>query len=319
MMIVDGHTDIPRHLYLEKINGNGDTFMREHYMPLKESQVNIAVVNIFTKGKTENSLFEAMVQIEQIIRAVDLLDDVILIKTKADLKKTIDCHLLGLILSLEGMEPLERDPDLLNVFYALGVRAGMLTWNGANRFASGFETTASLSESGKSLVKKMHSLGILVDVSHLNDEGFWNVLTLQKKTIIASHSNVRQLFNHPRNLTDEQIIAIAKSGGVIGTTPYFTKVDLKHPHKKRDSDDPEETIEDYIQHIEYIVKLVGYEHVAFGFDFNWYLGDFGVEGIENTHKIKNVVTRLLEKGHLLEDISKIAGQNLLRVFNEVLK
>lgn len=319
LLIIDGHTDIPRHLYLRHLEGNSEAFLNEHYPALKRSQVNIVVVNVFTKGKKEETMEQAMFQIERILDAAENIGDIVLIKSRQDLKDAVENKKLGLILSLEGFEPLGNSLNLLNLYYHLGVRAGMLTWNWANAFASGTDTNEPLSIMGVEALEKMHELGIVVDVSHLNEKGFWDVISKSQKPIIASHSNARALFNHPRNLYDEQIIAIANTGGVIGTTPYFTKVNQDNPSKFRTDDDSTETVEDFIQHIEYIINLVGYDHVAFGFDFNLYLGDFGVKGIEDTEKIKNVISLLIERGHRIEDIEKIAGLNLLRVFNQILK
>lgn len=319
LLIIDGHTDIPRHLYLRNKEGIENSFHKDHYLSLKKGNVNIAVVNVFTKGPPETSLKQAMVQINLIYDAIKNNDDLVLIKDKSDLQNVINYNKLGLILSLEGFEPLESDLDLLNIYYQLGVRAGMLTWNKLNEFASGPDTNHALSRNGLKAVDMMNELSMVIDVSHLNEEGFWEILSTTEKPIIASHSNARSLFNHPRNLTDDQIRAIADSGGVIGTVPYFSKVDPDNPSKVRVGDDSSETIDDYIKHIEYIVDLVGYDYVCFGFDFNVYLGDFGVKGIEDTEKIKNVISLLLERGHNIDDVEKISGKNLLRIFNNILK
>lgn len=319
LLIIDGHTDIPRHLYLRYNEGIKNSFYKDHYLPFKKGNVNIAVVNIFTKGSPEDALDQAMMQINLIYEAVKNNDDVVLIKDNNDLRNVIKSNKLGLILSLEGFEPLGSNPELLNIFYQLGIRAGMLTWNKLNEFASGTDTNQTISSIGFKAVNLMLELGMILDVSHLNEEGFWDIISITKQPIIASHSNARSLFNHPRNLTDDQIKAIANSGGVIGLVPYFSKVDPDNPTKVRFDDDSSETINDYIKHIEYIVDLVGYDHVAFGFDFNIYLGDFGVKGIEDTEKIKNVISLLLERGHNIDDVEKISGKNLLRVFSNLFK
>lgn len=319
ILVIDGHTDIPRHLYLRNKEGIENSFHTDHYLSLKRGNVNIAVVNIFTKDSHETPLNQAMTQINLIHKAVKNNDDIVLLKDKNDLENVIKSNKLGLILSLEGFEPLGSNLELLNIYYHLGVRAGMLTWNKPNEFASGPDTNQSLSAAGLKAVDLIHELGIILDVSHLNEEGFWDILSKTKQPIIASHSNARALFNHPRNLTDDQIKAIADSGGVIGIVPYFSKVDSDDPSKIRVDDDSSETIYDYIKHIEYVVDLVGYDFVSFGFDFNIYLGDFGVKGIEDTEKIKNVISILLERGHNIDDIEKISGKNLLRVFNRILK
>lgn len=316
IVVIDGHADIPRDVYQRESKGEKDVFMK-HYQELKKADLNIVFINIFTKTFPEVTLKEALLQIEKIIRVTKENQDVVLIKNKNDLDYVLKSNKLGLVLSLEGYEPLGNSLELLNIFYELGVRVGMLTWNYSNSFASGADITdGKLTKAGISAIEIMNSLGILVDVSHLNEQGFWDVIELNKKPTIASHSNAKALFNHSRNLTDEQIKAIAKSGGVIGAVSYFSKV--YEDDSIRVEDDNTETIHDYIKHIEYLVNLVGYDHVSFGFDFNMYLGDFGVKGLEEAGQIRNVIQLLLERNHKLEDVKKIAGGNLIRVLYNIL-
>lgn len=316
IVVIDGHADIPRDVYQRESKGEKDVFMK-HYQELKKADLNIVFINIFTKTFPEVTLKEALLQIEKITRITKENQDVVLIKNKNDLDYVLKSNKLGLVLSLEGFEPLGNSLELLNIFYELGVRAGMLTWNYSNSFASGADITdGKLTKAGISAIEIMNSLGILVDVSHLNEQGFWDVIKLNRKPTIASHSNAKALFNHSRNLTDEQIKAIAKSGGVIGAVSYFSKV--YEDDSIRLEDDNTETIHDYIKHIEYLVNLVGYDHVSFGFDFNMYLGDFGVKGLEEAGQIRDVIQLLLERNHKLEDVKKIAGGNLIRVLYNIL-
>lgn len=316
IVVIDGHADIPRDVYQRESKGEKDVFMK-HYQELKKADLNIVFINIFTKTFPEVTLKEALLQIEKITRITKENQDVVLIKNKNDLDYVLKSNKLGLVLSLEGFEPLGNSLELLNIFYELGVRVGMLTWNYSNSFASGADITdGKLTKAGISAIEIMNSLGILVDVSHLNEQGFWDVIKLNRKPTIASHSNAKALFNHSRNLTDEQIKAIAKSGGVIGAVSYFSKV--YEDDSIRLEDDNTETIHDYIKHIEYLVNLVGYDHVSFGFDFNMYLGDFGVKGLEEAGQIRDVIQLLLERNHKLEDVKKIAGGNLIRVLYNIL-
>lgn len=319
IVVIDGHTDIPRDVYLRECKGEKNVFMTTHYQELKNANLNIVFVNIFTKTFPEASLKEALLQIEKIIKVTRENPDVVLIRNKNDLDTVLKNNKLGLVLSLEGFEPLGNSLELINIFYELGVRAGMLTWNHSNHFASGTDmTNGGLTKLGISSIDLMNSLGIIIDVSHLNEQGFWDVIKFNKKPTIASHSNVKALFNHNRNLTNEQIKAIAESGGVIGAVSYFSKVNENDLSSIHLDDDNTETIHDYIKHIEYLINLVGYEHVAFGFDFNMYLGDFGVIGLEGASKIKDVIQLMLERNHKLEDIKKIAGGNLIRVLYNIL-
>jgi membrane dipeptidase len=319
MLIIDGHSDIPRDIYQKSLDGRADVFMSDHYDLLKTGSVRILIANVFTKTKQESALPEALLQIERMISLTRNNELVVLIESRKDLEEVLVSGKTGILLSLEGFEPLGDQLDLLAVFHKLGVRAGMLTWNQKNYFASGAEAEGSLTPLGKLAIDKMNDLGMIIDVSHLNEAGFWDVINSNKSITIASHSNARRLFNHPRNLTDEQMKAIASSGGVVGAVCYFSKVDLLEPGKVRVDDDPSETIEDYIQHIEHMVQIIGYDHVAFGFDFNYYLNDFAVAGIENAGQIGNVVTRLLDKGHAFADVNKIAGGNWLRILQSTLR
>lgn len=320
LIIIDGHTDIPRDIYLRELKGEKDVFYRNHYLQLKDSEVNIIFANIFTKGSKEDSLIEGLLEVEKILKIAESNEDVVIIKTKEDLEYVLESKRLGIVLSLEGFEPLYGQLELLDMYYRLGIRSGMLTWNSKNQFAHGTnEKTGGLTGLGFLAIERMNELGILVDVSHLNEEGFWDIIKISKKPTIASHSNARALFNHPRNLTDDQIKAIANSGGVIGAVSYFSKVDEENPRKLRSGDDETETIHDVIKHIEYMVDLVGYDHVALGLDFNMYLGDFGVKGLESAEQIPDLIKLLLERGHSVENIRKITGENWIRVLREILK
>jgi membrane dipeptidase len=320
MLIIDGHSDIPRDAYLKELEGKTNVFMETHYSNLKNGGVNIIFANVFTKALREVAVNETLLQFEKVIIAARESDDVMIIKDKKDLAHVIKTGQIGIILSLEGFAPLNGTISLLNVYYELGLRTGMLTWNCANPFGYGtYHRDGSITSLGKLAIEKMNALGIIVDVSHLNEVGFWDVIKYNKKLTIASHSNSKTLYNHPRNLTDEQIKAIAKTGGVIGAVSYFSKVSASSAYTLHLDDDNTETIHDYIDQIEYMVNLVGYDHVAFGFDFNVYLGDFGVSGLESADKIKDVIQLLLERGHTLEDVSKIAGGNFIRILNEILK
>ena len=244
----------------------------------------------------------------------------LVIKDKKDLAHVLETGKIGIILSIEGLGPLNDSINLMNIYYELGLRSGMLTWNHNNSFGYGVDhLDGNVTSMGILALEKMNELGIIVDVSHLNEVGFWDIIKYNKKLTIASHSNSKALYNHKRNLTDEQIIAIAKSGGVVGAISYFSKVCDPSTNTLHSDDDETETIHDYIQQVEYMVNLVGYDHVAFGFDFNIYLGDFGVSGLENSSNIKDVIQLLLERGHKMEDVSKIAGGNFIRVLNEILK
>lgn len=156
----------------------------------------------------------------------------------------------------------------------------------------------------------MNELGMIVDVSHANEKTFWDIYEVSDKPIIASHSNARKLCDHVRNLTDEQIKAIAESGGLVGAVAYKGFVDLEKE---------KQTIERYVDHIDYMVSLAGIKHVGLGFDFCEYLyagrtgKDMNPKGLEDASYAQNVIEELRKREYSEEDIRKIAYENFMRV------
>ncbi len=213
------------------------------------------------------------------------------------------------LLAIEGGEALEGSLANLRMFYRLGVRLLTLTWNHRNDLAAGQGEGpggGGLSRFGEAVVAEMNKLGMLVDVSHLNEQGFWDVLRISDAPIIASHSNARALCDHPRNLTDQQIAALAERGGVIGVNFY--------PHflvKERQA-----TIHDVIEQVEHLVKVGGVGCVALGSDFDGISGT--PLGLEHCGKVPEVAEILKERGYTGSEVEKIMGGNLLRLCQTVL-
>src|SRR5690606_15365141 len=169
-----------------------------------------------------------------------------LILTRQDLNAARAAGKIGVLLSIEGGEALEGSLAALRAFYRLGVRAMGLTWNGRNELADGCgdaDSGGGLTAFGRQVVQEMNRLGMVVDVSHLSERGFWDVLEVSRRPVIASHSNARAVCDHRRNLYDAQIRALAENGGVMGMNfcPEFLR-----------SDGPA-TLEDVVRHIDHIV------------------------------------------------------------------
>jgi membrane dipeptidase len=145
---------------------------------------------------------------------------------------------------------------------------------------------------------------MIIDISHLNDEGFWDVMELTKNPVIASHSNARAVCGHPRNMTDEMIQALVENGGVMGMNfaPSFV-----HP--------VEATLEGVVDHIEHIVNLVGPDHVGLGSDFDGI--PYAPTGLEDVSKMPDVTGELVKRGYSKTDIGKILGGNHLRLIQEI--
>jgi len=216
---------------------------------------------------------------------------------------------IAAILAIEGGEALEGKLSNLRIFYQLGVRLITLTWNQRNDIADGSDYLNSkrgLTSFGKNVVLEMNRLGMMIDVSHLSESGFWDVLKHSRHPVIASHSNCYQLCPHQRNLKDSQIRAIAEKGGLVGITyvPDF----LRTENRKA-------VIDDVIQHIDHIVSLVGTDFIGLGSDFDGCLEL--PEGLEGADKVFQIKEQLMQKGYKREDIQKIMGKNFMNFFRRV--
>jgi membrane dipeptidase len=211
------------------------------------------------------------------------------------------------LLSIEGADVIEGSVGALRVLYRLGVRMVGLVHSLRNQLADGVtdsRTGGGLSEFGVQVVEELSRLGVLIDVSHLNDAGFWDVIDVTKQPIIASHSNSRAVCDHMRNLTDDQIQVLAERGGVMGINfaPAFV-----HPTHA--------TIARVVDHIDHIVELVGADYVGLGSDFD------GIRstpvGLEDVSKMPNITEELIHREYSETAIRKILGENHLRVLKEV--
>jgi len=315
-IVVDAHCDTLMQLLPEGLWGReprklGERSEKGHVdLPrLVEGGVDCQVFAIYT-ARQENepwALRTALRMIDAFNRECSSNEGITLALSYGDIIEANDRGRVAAILSLEGCEPLMGDPALLRIFHRLGVRMASLTWNWRNPFADGVgskRAESRLTEAGVEALREMERLGIVYDVSHLSDSCFWDVVELKRGPFIASHSNCRAICNHPRNLTDEMIKAIAAAGGVIGMnfSPSFIC-------------EGKATVERLVDHIDHIVELVGPDHVGLGSDFDG-IGTTP-EGLEDVSKMPNITGELIRRGYSEKDVKKILGENFLRVFREV--
>ncbi|MGH9631013.1 MAG: dipeptidase, partial [Bryobacteraceae bacterium] len=250
------------------------------------------------------------------------------------------------LIGLEGGHAIEDSLGLLRAFYDLGVRYMTLTHSNTNNWAdssgdmkrSGVEHHDGLTAFGKEVVQEMNRLGMIVDVSHVADTTFWDVMEVSKAPVFASHSSCRALANHPRNMTDEMIKAMGKKGGVIQINFACAFVEkgwadrnkeLKAQISARHGNDidalSKETeakfkpadISHVVAHIDHAVKIAGIDAVGIGSDFDGI--SCAPSGLDQVSKFPNLTRALLEKGYSPGDIRKIYGENTLRVMRAVEK
>lgn len=242
-------------------------------------------------------------------------DQVRIVKSVADIKRCFDQRIMAMGIHFEGAEPIAPDLENLSDYYESGLRSVGIVWSRPNAFAHGVPIAfpghpdhgPGLTDSGKALVKACNEIGIMIDLSHLNEKGFWDVEQLSRTPLVATHSNAIAICPSSRNLTDKQLDAIGASNGIVGINfgVYFLRKD-----GRPEADTPLDSI---VQHMTYIADRIGIDHVALGSDFNGALipaeiGDVtGVPGLFNL---------MMQNGFTEDDVRKIASENWLRVLGE---
>ena len=247
-------------------------------------------------------------QIEAIVR--DNRRYIALARTPEDLWENKHSGLKSIMLGIENGIALEHDLANLRHFADRGIVYMTLCHNGDNDIcdsaSKSSQTHGGVSQFGAEVIAEMNRLGILVDMSHAGEKSFYDALDISKKPIVCSHSSARALCDHPRNLTDDQMRALAAKGGVAQTTIY-------HGFLRKDT---EATILDVMAHLDHAIQLMGIDHVGLGTDFD---GDGGVRGLADSSELLNFTRQLLRKRYSDEDIQKIWGGNFLRVMAEAQK
>lgn len=304
-IIVDAHCDalsVPGNKTLRKTNGQFD------FERMREGGVVVQFFAIFAAfGYKGRELERAMEQIDMFYTELEREADIEPVTSVYELENCIKSGRRAGVLAVEGGEVLCGNISVLRALYKLGVRSLTLTWNNRNQLADGVgekNSKGGLTDFGVQVVKEMNRLGILVDVSHLSEKGFWDVLEVSTKPVIASHSNARAICGHPRNLSDQQIKALAEKGGVIGLTFVPEFVDPENPDISR-----------LLDHLDHIVALAGTNCVGFGSDFDGVKKT--IKGLEDVTKFSGLYHALINRGYCEEDVEKFLGKNFLRVIKQV--
>ena len=217
------------------------------------------------------------------------------------------------MIGVENAYSMGLDTSNVEKFWKRGARYVSLTHNGHNQFSDSntgeFDRTSmhnGLSDLGKEVIELLNYYGIMIDISHPSKEAIRQMTELSKAPIIASHSSARALRDHPRNVDDEQLDWIKENGGVIQTTAlgFFLT----------DREDPPANMDDFMDHIDYMVEKIGIDHVGISSDFD---GGGGIVGWEDASETMNVTSALRERGYSESEIAKLWGGNLLRVLDKV--
>jgi membrane dipeptidase len=241
-----------------------------------------------------------------------------IVRTAGELADCLEQGVLAAVLHIEGAEALDPELETLYLLHAAGLRSLGITWSRPNAFGHGVpfqypglpDTGPGLTEAGKRLVTACNDLGILIDVSHLNEQGFWDVADQTEAPLVATHSNAHTLSPSARNLTDRQIDAIGESGGMIGVNFH---VSFLREDGRRNTDTPLDII---VRHADYLVKRIGIDHVGFGSDFDGATMPLELGDVTGLPRLLDLFR---ERGYDRSALRKITHENWLRVVQETWK
>ena len=262
------------------------------------------------------ALRRSMAATSALFRIEDLSDGKFrVVRTAAELQRCLDEEVMAAVLHFEGADAIDTDLDALHVLYRAGLRSLGLVWGRPNAFAEGVavhfrrspDTGPGLTEAGRELVRACNSLRIMIDVSHLNERGFWDVADLTDAPLVASHSNAYALCASTRNLTDPQLDAIAASDGMIGLN---FAVNFLREDAARDASTPLEVM---VRQIDYLVERVGIDRVGFGSDFD---GVLISREIGDVSGLPRLMSTLRDRGYDDQSLRKLAHENWIRVLRK---
>ncbi len=360
-ILADTHNDVLS-VIVENGYDLGDDLKNKTHTDLnrmKEGGVDIQVFSIFCderfgKGTAFNYALREMDTLQRIVQRNP--DKIALVHNRRQLNSALRAGKIAAFTGVEGGHMIEDNIAYLDSFYKRGARYMTLTWNNSVSWASSAADeskqqlpfgTKGLTDFGKQVVNRMNELGMMVDVSHVGEQTFYDVIDATTKPVIASHSSVYSLCPHPRNLKDDQIRAIGKNGGVIFINFYSGFIDSNYMRRKEaflQNHKPEidslvklkwpmYQVEDLffkkypdeikglrprlaqlIDHFDYVVRLIGVDHVGIGSDFDGI--ESAPQGLDGVQDFPKITDALLQRGYSKKDIRKILGENFLRIFPE---
>ncbi len=323
MKIFDAHSDIWYNVGV-RMNQTEESVLDKWHLPqLREGKVFGVNAALWTKpdSKNPNERFIKLLgaRSRELRKIGKENDNFVIAIDYQDIKRAIETGKIFVLSSIEGLIGIGKNLNFLYTLRELGFRIISLTWNEENDLAAGCgsqDPSKGLTSLGRKAVETAEELGMILDVSHLSERSFWDLMKISKKPILATHSNCYSLCETPRNLKDEQIKAIAQKQGIIGISALPKIVDREKP-----------TIEKVVEHVKYAVNLVGIEHVGLGLDFSDYLNDLLnkrvldnrlTTGLEDASKLPKLVQLLEDNGFSKEEIERICFLNFIEFFKKVL-
>ncbi len=327
--VVECHTDIALDVRRRRAAGEASPLAGDYLGRLRAGGVDLQVLAV---GGDVPNAYDcadgpsacARLLIEDARAEADSSEELRIVLSARDLDETLERGQVGLLLHFEGLRPVLADGlsgavPALHAFYELGLRSVQLTWNGPNDLADGVGVASPrrLTSTAQPLIRELEALGVVIDVAHLSEPAFWDLMGMAHRPVVCSHANAKALCDHPRNLTDAQIEAIAATGGYVGVCFIGDFIDEHDP-----------SLDTLLDHVDHIAALVGAEQLAVGPDYVAFAPDLmlgpddqdhlGPVGLQHVETLSVFTAGLLSRGYSEEDAARIVGGNALRVLRELL-
>ncbi len=334
-LVIDCHCDVHLHMIRERGKGRTHVLRDTFFERWKKSGVNVVVLNTMAKFGPEvypyrtspvhNYMLMADAVHQEILESSECFYPVL---SPEDIEKNRGGERIGILLGLEGAEPVEMNLGFLRCYHRLGLRIMNLTWHQRNQVADGVAepSNSGLSNFGREVVREMNHLGIMIDVSHLSKRGIDDVLDLSTQPVIASHSNAQAVCGHERNLDDNHIRRISEAGGMVGVVFLGRFVSDRNP-----------SLSNVLEHVQHIESIAGPKHIGMGPDFtdncqdmiissrrvagpNQPVDDVSIpyaKGLETMEELPNFTAGLLSLGYSEEAVRGALGENFFRLFEKI--
>ena len=322
-MIFDGHSDIFSDVRYKREAGETQVLKNRHLERLQKGGIGGACFVIW--ADTFNGL-DPMDEMAAIIKGLKEemaeTQEFVLVHNTAEIKAAEAAGKFAVLLGIEGRAGIGEDLSKIDELYDLGARHAMLTWNEENALATGVKGNPDrgVTELGKQAIKKIQDKKMILDVSHINEKSFWDVMDVSNGPILASHSNAKALASAARNLTDDQLLAIRDTKGLVGLNAFNDFVsDISE----------EQTVDGLVRHASYIADKIGVEHLGLGFDVFEFLNtdfmksysdqdDSLLKGLEDCSKVPVLIEKMKKAGFTDKDLEMVSGGNWLNLIQRVM-
>ena len=322
-MIFDGHSDIFSDVRYKREAGETQVLKNRHLERLQKGGIGggcfVIWVDTFNGEDPKKELDAILKNMKDEMAETE---DFVLVHNTAEIEAARKAGKFCVLLGLEGLAGIGEDIDRIHELYDIGCRHAMLTWNEENALATGVKGTPDrgVTELGKKAIKLIQDKKMILDVSHLNEKSFWDVINATTAPILASHSNAKALAGAARNLKDDQLLAIRDTKGLVGLNAFGDFISEVHA---------EQDVDHLVKHASYIADKIGVEHLGFGFDFFEFLNadfmgsysdqdDSRLKGMEDCSKVPVMIEKMRKAGFTEKDLELISHKNWLNLIGNIM-